>query len=101
MSALKIGIFLVPVSTTPVVSSKLAADVSLQLQQELSIEAELLDITARLCRLRIQRAHCRFDPSDYGIRFAWTDLIARVIWTNTTDDYVELGLLMPGDEDCP
>lgn len=65
------------------------------------VEAELLDIDARFCRLRLPRAGHRFDPVEFGIRFAWTDLIARVIWTNTTDDYVEMGLLLPSDDDCP
>ena len=59
------------------------------------IEAELLDISPRLCRLRIARDRFFVDPQETRIQFAWTPIVARVIWTNTSDDFIELGLVMP------
>jgi len=61
------------------------------------IEAEMIDINPRFCRLRIDRSLFTFEPAEVRIRFAWTDVIAHIIWTNTGDNYVEVGLLMPGE----
>lgn len=97
MSTLKIGIHLVTVKTVRKPRS-VAANAAV-LEPNKSIQAELLDIGPRFCRLRIPRDRYHFDPADVGVQFTWTDLVARIIWTNTTDEYVELGLLLPNSDD--
>lgn len=100
MSTLKIGVHLVTVKAvrkhkcTP--ANKVAV---IDASKPQSVQAELLDIGPRFCRLRIPRDRYHFDPADVGVQFAWTDVVARIIWTNTSDEYVELGLLLPNDDD--
>ena len=104
MSTLKIGIHLVTVKPVHKRKSVPANNVAvIGTGQPQNVQAELLDIGPRFCRLRIPRDRYRFDPADVGVQFAWTDMVARIIWTNTTDEYVELGLLLPndGDDDVP
>lgn len=102
MSTLKIGIHLVPVKTIRNTASATAKNLTVIDVRELqSVQAELLDIGPRFCRLRIPRDRYHFDPADVGVQFAWTDIIARIIWTNTTDEYVEMGLLLPSADDVP
>ena len=100
MSTLKIGIHLVPVSAgRTTLSNRLTPVQVRQGKDVVSVDAELLDIGPRFCRLRIARDRYYFDAAEVGVKFGWSDLMARVIWTNTTDEYVEMGLLLPGDED--
>jgi hypothetical protein len=96
MSTLKIGIHIVPVASTRNSQSKgLTPILVRQGENMVSLDAELLDIGPRFCRLRIARDRYHFDSAEVGIQFAWSDLVARIIWTNTTDEHVELGLLLP------
>lgn len=92
MSTLKIGVHVLPIDKK---SENETVGVVLDSSSSQMVEAELLDISPRLCRLRIPRARFFFDPREVRIQFAWTEVVARVIWTNTSDDYIELGLLLP------
>lgn len=97
MSTLKIGIHLLPVETgnEPRTGCEETVGVILDSNNAKMIEAELLDISPRLCRLRIARDQFHAGPHEVRIQFAWTEIVARVIWTNTSDDFIEFGLLMP------
>ena len=102
MSTLKIGIHLVPVKTIRKSPRVTGNDLTvLDGRNTRILQAELLDIGPRFCRLRIPRDRYHFDPADVGVQFTWTDVVAHIIWTNTTDEYVELGLLLPGEDDVP
>lgn len=59
------------------------------------IEAEVLDISPRLCRLRIERNGFFLDRRDVLIQFGGTEVVARVIWTNTSENWIDVGLLLP------
>ena len=97
MSTLKIGIHLLPLETNePRTGGKETVGVILDSSNAKMVEAELLDISPRFCRLRIARDRFYADPQEVRIQFAWSEKVARVIWTNTSDDFIELGLLMPG-----
>ena len=97
MSTLKIGVHLLPLETgnAPRSGCEETVGVILDSSDAMMIEAELLDISPRLCRLRIARDRFCVDPQETRIQFAWTPIVARVIWTNTSDDFIELGLVMP------
>jgi hypothetical protein len=102
MSTLKIGIHLLTVKTVHRAGRAIRNNVTaIDAPKAQSVEAELLDIGPRFCRLRIPRDLYCFDPADVGVQFAWTDLVARIIWTNTTEEHVELGLLLPTADDVP
>ncbi|MGH9523460.1 MAG: hypothetical protein ACRD3E_13110 [Terriglobales bacterium] len=102
MSTLKIGIHLVSVKATKKSPNGSTRNVRvINGQNAQNLQAELLDIGPRFCRLRIPRDRYHFDPADVGIQFTWTDVVARIIWTNTTDEHVELGLLLPSEDDVP
>lgn len=91
MRTLKVGVQVLPVN-------KSGNDtVALVLDRRASppIEAEVLDISPRFCRLRIVRNGCFIDRGDVRIRFARTDVVARVVWTNTSEESIELGLMLP------
>jgi hypothetical protein len=89
MSTLKVGIQVVPI--------KINKGAERTNAKPRIIEAELLDISARFCRLRIARERFCFDTGEVAIQFAWTDVVARIIWSNTSVDSVEFGLMMPMD----
>jgi len=57
------------------------------------IEAEVIDISAHGCRIRIPRELVEFDPRLARIQFAWTELKAKVVWTINTPEYIDLGLV--------
>ncbi len=96
MSSLKIGVHLVPLQSEPEVPTHSRQEVLLSDGRKMcTVEAELIDINPHFCRLRIARDRFSFDPADVRVQFAWTEVVARIIWTNTQDNFVELGLLMP------
>ena len=91
MSSLKIGVHVLAAKNK---SDNDTVNIVLDSHMQM-IEAEVLDISPRFCRLRIARDRFYFDPREVRIQFAWTEVVARVIWTNTSDDWIELGLLLP------
>lgn len=97
MSTLKIGVHLLPTERENGSGKDRDDRVGITLDSRAArmIEAELLDISPRFCRLRIARHQFYYDPQEVRIQFAWTEVVARVIWTNTSDDFIELGLLLP------
>jgi hypothetical protein len=56
--------------------------------------AELLDMSPHGCRVRIIRNEIEFNVREVRIRFADTQISARVMWTMTSDKYVDIGLLL-------
>jgi len=91
-TALRIGVHVLPLE-----ASRDEEKVGIVLDSRTSrmMEAELIDISPRFCRLRIARDRFYFDPREVRIQFAWTEVVARVIWTNTSNDFIEFGLLLP------
>ena len=98
MNTLKIGVHLLPFETDSELrrGGEERVSVILDSGRARMIEAELLDISPRFCRLRIRRDQFHMEAHEVRIQFAWTEIVTRVIWTNTSDDCIELGLLMPG-----
>jgi hypothetical protein len=99
MSTLKIGIHLVPITCRLPEEETCCKTPIRREQRVVAVDAELLDIGPRFCRLRIPRNRYHIDPADFGVQFAWSDMVARVIWTNTTEEAIELGLLLPDTDD--
>jgi len=96
MNTLKIGVHLIEARIVRRSGdSKNRNGVVLDSHESPVVDAELLDITPRFCRLRISRDKFPFDPAEVRIQFAWTDVVAPVIWTVTAEDSVELGLVLP------
>jgi hypothetical protein len=60
-------------------------------------EAELLEMSPHGCRIRIPRNGGQFNPREIRIRFAGTQIAAQVMWTMTSDEHVDIGLLMLSD----
>ena len=79
--------------------TKLRESVEVELIRECSgfAQAELLDMSPHGCRIRTVRNNVDFDVQEVRIRFANTQISARVMWTMTSDEYVDFGLLMLHD----
>ena len=59
------------------------------------IEGELVSMTPTGCRVRIRREALAFDPQQIRIQSAWAEIVGRVVWTETTEEYVEMGVSIP------
>jgi len=56
------------------------------------IEAEVMDISPHGCRIRVRKGLIDFKPQQVCIQFAWTEMTGRVVWTNTTEEFMEMGI---------
>ena len=76
--------------------TRLRESVEIELIRECSgfVQAELLDMSPHGCRIRIVRNDVDFNVREVRIRFAKTQISARVMWTMTSDKYVDIGLLL-------
>ena len=60
-------------------------------------QAELLEMSQHGCRIRVARDGVQFNPREIRIRFAGTQILTRVMWTMTSEEYVDIGLLVLQD----